>query len=77
MTRFDKSIIFSILNVVLLVTIVFKTVLNIFWCVVIISLLCIIVNRLINKNVIKIKNQDKNYFFGVTFPLIVIVRIIN
>lgn len=71
MTKVDKYIVFSILNVVLLVTLMFKTVINFYWFVLIIGLMCIIINRLINKNIIKIKDGDKNYFFGVVFPLIV------
>jgi hypothetical protein len=71
MTKVDKYIVFSILNVVLSATMMFKTVVNFYWFVLIISLMCIIINRLINKNIIKIKDGDKNYFFGVIFPLIV------
>ncbi len=71
MTKVDKCIIFSILNVILLVTIVFKTVINFYVFVTTIFLLCIIVNIFINKDYIKLKNGDKNYFFGVVFPFIV------
>lgn len=71
MTKVDKYIVLSILNVVLSATMMFKTVVNFYWFVLIISLMCIIIDRLINKNIIKIKDGDKNYFFGVVFPLIV------
>lgn len=71
MTKVDKYIVFSIINVVLLVTLMFKTVINFYVFVVIISLICIITNRLINKNIIKIKDGDKKYFFRVVFPFIV------
>ena len=71
MTKTDKYIVFSILNVVILITMMFKTVLNFYWFVLIISLICIIINRLINRNLIKIKDGDKKYFFKVVFPMMV------
>lgn len=71
MSKADKHVIFSILNIVLLTTIVCKTVINFYWFVLIISLFSIIINKLINRSIIKIKNQDKKYFFVVVFPLIV------
>nr|WP_314494497.1 hypothetical protein [uncultured Chryseobacterium sp.] len=71
MTKIDKYIVFSILNVVLLITVMLRTVVNFYWFVLIISLICIITNRLINKNFIKIKDGDKNYFFGVVFPFVI------
>lgn len=66
MSKADKHVIFSILNIVLLTTIVFKTVINFYWFVLTISLICIIINKLINRNIFKI--QDKQYFFVVVFP---------
>lgn len=71
MNKTDKYIVFSILNVVLSATMMFKTVLNFYFFILIISLICIIINRLINKNVVKIKDGDKKYFFGAVFPFIV------
>ena len=71
MTKIDKYIVFSILNVILFFTVMFKTVVNFYWFIVIISINCIIINRFINKKVIKIKDRDKKYFFGVVFPFIV------
>lgn len=71
MTKTDKYIVFSILNVVILITMMFKTVLNFYWFVLIISLICIIINRLINRNLIKIKDGDKKYFLKVVFPMMV------
>lgn len=71
MSRVDKYIVLSILNIVLLITIIFKTVINFYWFVLIIGFLCIIINKLINKSIIRIKNQDKKYFFGVVFPLMI------
>lgn len=71
MTKTDKYIVFSILNVVLSVTTMFKTVLNFYFFILIISLICIIINRLINKKIIKITDGDKKYFFGIVFPFIV------
>jgi len=71
MTKTDKYIVFSILNVVLTITIIFKTVINFYLFILIISLICFVVNKLIDNKVIMIKNRDKKYFFSVTFPLIV------
>ncbi|KQT22293.1 hypothetical protein ASG31_02845 [Chryseobacterium sp. Leaf404] len=71
MTKTDKYILFSILNVILLITVMFKTVVNFYLFIIIISLICFFINKLINKKLIKIKNGDKKYFFSVTFPLTV------
>lgn len=71
MTKIDKAIIFSIINVILLVTIIFNTVLNFYVFVVIIAFLIVSCYILINKNIIKIGNEDKKYFFFVKFPLII------
>lgn len=54
MTKIDKYIVFSILNAVLVFTVIFKTVFNFYWFVGIIILLVIISNILINKNIIRI-----------------------
>ncbi|ROH96069.1 hypothetical protein [Chryseobacterium daecheongense] len=71
MTKIDKYIVFSILNVILVFTVIFKTVVNFYWFIVIIGILCIISNILINRNIFKIGSLGKNYFFGVTFPMII------
>lgn len=71
MTKVDKCIVFSILNIILIITIIFKTVINFYVFLISIAVICIIVNTLINQNRIKIKNNDKIYFFGVVFPFIV------
>ena len=71
MTAIDKYIVFSILNVILVFTIICKTVVNFYWFVAIISALCIVSNILINRNVLKIGSLGKKYFFGVTFPMII------
>lgn len=71
MTKIDKYIVFSILNVILVFTVIFKTVVNFYWFIVIIGILCIVSNILINRNIFKIGSLGKNYFFGVTFPMII------
>lgn len=71
MTKIDKYIVFSILNAVLIFIVIFKTVVNFYWFVIIIGTLVIISNLLINKNILKIGNFGKNYFFGVTFPMMI------
>jgi hypothetical protein len=71
MTKIDKYIVFSILNAVLVFTVIFKTVVNFYWFVAIIIVVVIICNISINKNIIKIGSLGKNYFFGVTFPMII------
>lgn len=71
MTKIDKYIVFSILNAVLVFTVIFKTVFNFYWFAGIIVLLVIISNILISKNIIRIGALGKNYFFGVTFPMII------
>lgn len=63
MTKIDKYIVFGIINFVLFFTVVYNTVLNFFWFVSIIILLCIVINLLINRNCIKIGNLGKKYFF--------------
>lgn len=71
MTKIDKYIIFSILNFILLVTVIFDTVINFYGFVTVIIILCIISNILINRNVIRIGSLGKKYFFCVTFPMII------
>lgn len=71
MTKTDKYIVFSIINVVLIITIIFKTVINFYLFIVIIILICVILNKLIDKKLIRIKDGDKKYFLSVTFPFIV------
>ncbi|MFC3160005.1 hypothetical protein SAMN05443633_11656 [Chryseobacterium arachidis] len=71
MTKIDKCIVFSMLNVVLVFFIIFKTVINFYLFVAVIIVLCIISNNLINKNILKIGSLGKNYFFGITFPMII------
>lgn len=63
MTKIDQYIVFGIINCVLFFTVVYNTVLNFFWFVSIIILLCIVINLLINRNFIKIGNLGKKYFF--------------
>lgn len=71
MTKIDKYIVFSILNAILVLTIIFNTVINFFWFISVIAILSISSNILINRNIIKIGNLGKTYFFGVTFPMII------
>jgi len=71
MTRIDKYIVFSILNAILLVTVIFNTVINLYLFVLIMIIFVIICNILIKKHIINIEKQGKNYFFGVTFPQII------
>ncbi|MDR6371520.1 5-bromo-4-chloroindolyl phosphate hydrolysis protein [Chryseobacterium bernardetii] len=71
MTRIDKYIVFSILNAILLVTVIFNTVINFYLFVLAIIILVVICNILIKKKIINIDKQGKKYFFGVTFPQIV------
>jgi len=71
MTKIDKCIVFSILNFILLVTVIFETVLNFYWFVAAIILLYIISHILIKKNIIKVGILGRNYFFGVTIPMII------
>ncbi len=71
MTRIDKYIVFSILNVILLITVIFNTVINFYLFVLAIIVLVFICNILIKRNIINIDKQGKKYFFAVTFPQIV------
>lgn len=71
MTKIDKYIIFSILNFILFVTVIFDTVINFCGFVAVIIILCIISNILINRNVIRIGSLGKKYFFCVIFPMII------
>lgn len=71
MTRIDKYIVFSILNVILVVTVIFNTVINFYLFVLAIIVLVILCNILIKRNIINIDKQEKKYFFGVIFPQIV------
>ncbi|MCS3530222.1 hypothetical protein [Chryseobacterium sp. JUb7] len=71
MTKIDKYIVFSILNAVLVFTVIFKTVVNFYWFITIIGILAVISNILINRNILKIGSLGKNYFFGITFPMII------
>ncbi|KFF14308.1 hypothetical protein N6B72_06965 [Chryseobacterium soli] len=71
MTKIDTYIVISITNFILFFTVVYNTVLNFFWFVSIIILLCVIINLLINKGFIKIGNLGKKYFFLVLFPLMI------
>ncbi|SDQ43979.1 hypothetical protein SAMN05421664_1608 [Chryseobacterium soldanellicola] len=71
MTKIDKYIVFSILNVILLVTVVFNTVINFYLFVFILLIIIALSNILINKNILKIGNFGKKYFFAVTFPMII------
>lgn len=71
MTKIDQYIVFGIINCVLFITVVYNTVLNFFWFVSIIILLCIVINLLINRNFIKIGNLGKKYFFLILFPLVI------
>lgn len=71
MTKIDKYIIFSILNFILLVTVIFDTVINFYGFVTVIIILCTISNILINRNVIRIGSLGKKYFFCVTLPMII------
>lgn len=71
MTKIDKAIVFSILNAVLLVTVIFNTVVNFFLFISVIILLIVICNVLINKNRINIKNDGKKYFFLIKFPFVI------
>ncbi|THV56615.1 hypothetical protein [Chryseobacterium candidae] len=71
MTRIDKYIVFSILNAILLVTVIFNTVINFYLFVLVLIVLVILCNILIKRNIININKQGRKYFFGVTFPLII------
>ncbi|MEJ5050869.1 hypothetical protein WH221_13645 [Chryseobacterium culicis] len=71
MTKIDKSIVFSILNVILLITVLFNTVINFYLFVLVIVVLVILCNILIKRNIIDINKQGRKYFFGVTFPQII------
>jgi len=71
MTEIDKYIVFSILNAVLVFTIVFSTVINFYLFVAVIAILVIVTNILINKNIIKTGILGKKYFFAVTLPMII------
>lgn len=70
MTTTDKYIVFSILNAILLVTVIFNTVINFYLFVLAILLLVILCNSLINRNIITV-NLGKKYFFRVTLPLLI------
>jgi len=71
MTKIDKAIVFSLLNAILLVTVIFKTVLNFYLFVVVILLLIVLCHVLINKNRINIGKEGKKYFFLIKFPLVI------
>lgn len=71
MTKIDKYIVFSIINVVLFITVICDTVLNFYWFVTVIAVLVIVARFLIKKNVIKLRDQDQTYFFGVVFPMVI------
>lgn len=71
MTKIDKYIVFSIINVVLFITVICDTVLNFYWFVTVIPVLVIVARFLIKKNVIKLRDQDQTYFFGVVFPMVI------
>lgn len=71
MTRIDKSIVFSILNAILLITVIFNTVINFYLFVLVLIIVVILCNILIKRNIININKQGRKYFFGVTFPLII------
>lgn len=71
MTAIDKYIVFSIFNAILILTIIFKTVVNFYWFVAIIGILSVVSNILINRNIIKIGSLGKKYFFAVTFPMMI------
>lgn len=69
MSKIDKAIVFSIINAVLLVTIIFNTVLNFYVFVASIAILIVSCIILIKKEIINIGNYGKKYFFLVKFPL--------
>lgn len=69
--RIDKYIVFSILNVILLITVIFNTVINFYLFVLVITILIVLCIILIKRNIINIEKQGKKYFFGVTFPMII------
>lgn len=71
MTTIDKYIVFSILNAILLVTVIFNTVINFYLFVLAMIILVILCNNLINRNIITVKNLGKKYFFRVTLPLLI------
>lgn len=71
MTAVDKYIVFSILNTILLITVIFNTVINFYLFVLAMILLVVLCNILINRNIIAVKKLGKKYFFGVTLPLII------
>ncbi|MDW9381260.1 hypothetical protein [Chryseobacterium sp. JV558] len=71
MTKIDKSIVFSILNAILLITVIFNTVINFYLFVLVLAVLVVLCNILIKRNIINIKKQERKYFFGVTFPLVI------
>jgi hypothetical protein len=78
MTKIDKYIVFSILNVILFFTIICSTVFNFYGFIIIIIVLAFSANILIKKKIIKLKDQDKTFFFSITFPMIInIFFIIN
>lgn len=69
MTTVDKYIVFSILNTILLVTVIFNTVINFYLFVLVIIILAVVCNILINRNRIDVKKLGKKFFFGVHFRL--------
>ena len=70
MTAIDKYIVFSILNAILLVTVIFSTVINFYLFVLAMIILVVVCHILINRNII-VKKQGKKYFFAVQLPLII------
>lgn len=71
MTAIDKYIVFSILNAILLITVIFSTVINFYLFVLAMIILVVVCNILINRNIISVKKLGKKYFFGVQLPLII------
>ncbi|MCS4304337.1 hypothetical protein [Chryseobacterium sp. BIGb0232] len=71
MTAIDKYIIFSLLNVILLVTIIFNTVINFYLFALVMIILVVLCNVLINRNILAVKKLGKKFFFGVTLPLLI------
>ncbi len=67
MTRIDKSIVFSILNAILLITVIFNTVINFYLFVLVLIVLVILCNILIKRNIININKQGRKYFLESLF----------
>ncbi|MEC3874135.1 hypothetical protein [Chryseobacterium salviniae] len=71
MTKIDKYIVFTIVNFVLFIVVVCNTVFNFYWFFITIVILVFIAEFLIRKEIIRLKDSDKKYFFAVTFPMII------